>query len=145
MLGDDNCMFYLTVPADRVVVNISAEGNPFAGQQYRLTCIVTYPAGIANPIEVEWRDASGPITSGEGISVGDVMFDGTMITTTLEFSPLRVAHEVLVICEATVDTTALPFSLVQIAELDINVQGTLFQGACGTYYLADCEDVLTSK
>ena len=133
MHGDDNCMFNLTVPADRVVVNISADGKPFAGQQYRLTCIVTYPAGIVNPIEVKWRDAPGLITSGEGISVGDIMINGTMITTTLEFNPLRVAHEGLVKCEATVHTTALPFLLLQISELDINFRGILFQGECATY------------
>ena len=86
---------------------------------------MTHPAGIATPIEIEWRDAFGEISSGDGIIVGDVVIDGTTITTTLEFNPLRVAHEGFVVCQATVNTTALPFFLVQIAELDINVQGTL--------------------
>ena len=107
-------------------MSISAEGIPVAGQQYLLSCNVTYPAGITDPIAVEWQDTSGPISSGEGITVGDaVVVDDTIITISLEFDPLRVAHERLVICEATVHTTALPFLLVNIAELDIFVPGML--------------------
>ena len=116
-----------TVSSTSVEISIETEDSPVAGQMYVLDCIVTYPDGLSNPVEVQWKEVDGLNASGEAITVVDPVVSGTTITTSIIFEPLRVVHERKLICEATVMSVAPPFLITKTAEVDIGVERTLFQ------------------
>ena len=102
-------------------VSITTDDSPIAGERYALTCTVTYPDGLSNPVDVQWKEVDGSTTSGEAITVVDPVVSGTTTTTSIIFEPLRVVHERNIICEASVMSVAPPLLITQTAEVDIGV------------------------
>ena len=73
---------------------------------------------------VEWRDAYGPVTADDDITVGELVASGTTtITQALVFNPLRIIHTGSFVCRATLTSPAPPFNLTETAEVDIIVEG----------------------
>ena len=118
-----NSFFVYVVNPDDIKASISAEGEPTPGQTYILNCTVSLPEGIASPPALQWSDSSGPLVSGEGITVGSQYTLGAISSLILQFDPLRVAHGGLFICEAVVLVAAPPYNLTEFAEFDVIVPG----------------------
>ena len=114
------------VPIDDVQVSAITEGVATAGQQYRITCIVTFPLGLTNPIIVQWYGSNGLIASnGGGITISETLAYTTNITSSLEFNPLRASHGGQFSCRAIITSPAPPFSLTRSVDVDILVEGGL--------------------
>lgn len=119
-------MLIFIVPIDDVQVSAITEGVATAGQQYRITCIVTFPLGLTNPIIVQWYGSNGLIASnGGGITISETLTYTTNITSSLEFNPLRASHGGQFSCRAIITSPAPPFSLTRSVDVDILVEGGL--------------------
>ena len=130
--------FHSTVPPDQLQVSVSMGGDPIAGQSYILNCTVEFPDGLTTPVEVEWRNLNGRITSGEGITVDDPVTNGNSITLSLLFNPLRMAHGRLFICEATLMSSAPPYILVERGDVEIMIQPGAYKPSNCTQLLLIC-------
>ena len=84
---------------------------------------MTYAEGLTNPVAVEWRDAYGPVTTDEDITVGDPVASGATVTQTLEFDPVSKYHTIHFVCQASVTSPAPPFVLIELAEVDTVIGG----------------------
>ena len=113
----------LLVPIDNVQVSSITEGVAIAGQQYRIICTVIFPVGLINPIRVEWYGSDGLLSSGNGITLGEMLTSATNITRSLEFSPLRTSHDGQYSCRATITSSAPPYSLIRSVDVAIQVGG----------------------
>ena len=117
------CIFFYTVIPDGFSVSVAAShDSPVAGQQFTLTCTAAVVQGFQNAPAIEWRDASGfTITSGEDITIGDVMVIANNVSLALHFNPLRLTHGETFSCRARITTVAPPFQLTKTAEWNLFV------------------------
>ncbi len=72
---------------------------------------------------MQWRNSDGPLSSGEGIALGNQYTSGTTSSLVLDFDPLRVSHGGVFICETMITTAAPPYTLTEYAEFDVIVEG----------------------
>lgn len=101
---------------------ITTTGSALAGQTFALTCNVTKPSGLSKPFDIQWRDANGPVTTMGNITVSPQVITDTYESVTITFSPLRTSDGGVFACQATVNSTTPPFTIVRFAEYDLLVE-----------------------
>ena len=89
--------FLLILPPSVVLhtVNITTSGSPVAGQMYTLICNGTLVGNTSLTPVVTWRNSTGVVTSGNGITVSNGI---------LTFNPLRTSHGGQYTCQFTLGT-----------------------------------------
>ena len=101
---------------------ITTTGSAFAGQTFALTCTVTKPAGLSMPFNIQWRDINGPVTTMGNITLSTQVIADTYESVTVTFSPLRTSDGGIFACQATVNSTTPPFTIVRFAEYELLVE-----------------------
>ena len=80
-------MFFISVPPNPLLVDISQTGSGVAGDNYTLTCTVTENIdGLTGSPTVQWMGLSGNVVK-DSSSTGD-----QTSSLTLTFSPLLTSH-----------------------------------------------------
>ena len=84
--------YYPLPPVPAQAVNITTSGSPVAGQNYSLTCTGAFVWNASIVSTTTWRNATGGIPGGIGITVSG---------GSLTFNPLRTSHGGQYICLST--------------------------------------------
>ena len=107
------CLFYIAttslVPAGSLEVVTADESGPVeAGSgDLTLTCTVREViSGLTNMPYALWRTASGPVTSGNNITLTETLRTDTHSTVTLSFSSLHTSHVGQYMCQGTLVSPA---------------------------------------
>lgn len=111
----------LTVPIEEVIISTTTEGDAITGQQYTIVCTVSFPIGMTSSIVMRWYGSDGLISNGEGITIGETITSIANITSSLEFSPIRIAHGGHFSCRASINSNAPPYNITKSSEFDILV------------------------
>ena len=78
---------YIALQHEIKITSSSISAVP-AGGVVTLTCEV-----VSNlPTQLSWTGPNGPVTSGDGITVVEMLVDPQTTRSTLAFHPLRVSH-----------------------------------------------------
>lgn len=72
---------------------------------------------------MQWYDSSGPLSSGNGITVGNAITSEANVIIVLDFNPFRTAHGGRFSCRANIMSPAPPFNITKTSEIDIVVGG----------------------
>ena len=95
----------MPVPAGSLEVerNVSQNGPLEAGSAgLTLTCTVSETiSGLTNTPSAHWMTSSGPVSSGEDITVTETFRNDTSARATLTFSSLHTSHAGLYTCQGT--------------------------------------------
>ena len=87
---------------------IFEETNPFAGEKYTLTCIVTVTKGFPDNLTAHW---SGPGVGKDGVMASTIstetLADGSTFSFNLTFNPLKQSHDGNYTCFANLTTVSI--------------------------------------
>ena len=74
-----------------VTASVTDVGSPLVGEPGpTLTCTVhETTGGLTNTPSAVWMNVSGPVVSGNGVTVTETVVNGTTTTSTLSFSLIR--------------------------------------------------------
>ena len=96
------------VPANPITVTTSVidVGSPLAGEPGpTLTCTVEETTGgLTNTPSAVWMNVSGPVVSGNGVTVTETVVNGTTTTSTLSFPSLYTSHAGLYNCMGSLES-----------------------------------------
>jgi hypothetical protein len=89
-----------------VTASVTDVGSPLAGKPGpTLTCRVhVTTAGLTNTPSAVWMNVSGPVVSGNGVTVTETVVNGTTTISTLSFSPLYTSHAGLYHCMGSLES-----------------------------------------
>ena len=103
------------VPAGSLVADavVSEDGPLEAGSAgLTLTCTVHETiSGLTNTPSAHWMTSSGPVSSGEDITVTETFRNATTATATLTFSSLHTSHAGLYTCQGTLVSPAAVYGI----------------------------------
>ena len=103
------------VPADSLVADaVVTEDDPLeAGSAgLTLTCRVRETiSGLTDSPSAHWMTSSGPVTSGEDITVTETFRNATTARATLTFSSLHTSHAGLYTCQGTLASPAAVYGI----------------------------------
>ena len=111
------------VPLNEITISTTTDGTGIIGQNYRITCIVLFPRGLIHPMDVNWSDQNGLLSSGNEITVTNSLVSDENITSVLEFNPFRTAHGSQFSCKAMLMSQAPPFNISKVSQVTIIVGG----------------------
>ena len=113
--------FSLIVPDSWGAIAVDTQGTPTEGQEFNLTCTVTFVDGLPqDSILVTWMDANGIGFYGNEISeISPTNSDNLTAISVLIFKNLNSSHGGIYTCKASVDVPGLniPPSLSQEYDL----------------------------
>ena len=103
--------FIYLVPAGSLEVmtaDVSEVGPVEAGSgDLTLTCTVREViSGLTNMPSAHWKTASGPVASGDDITLTETLRTGSHSTVTLSFSSLHTSHAGQYMCQGTLVSPA---------------------------------------
>ena len=103
-------IYMCPVPADSLVADavVSEDGPLEAGSAgLTLTCTVSETiSGLTGRPSAHWITSSGPVSSGEDITVTETFRNATTARATLTFSSLHTSHAGLYTCQGTLVSPA---------------------------------------
>ena len=87
---------------------VSEDGPRVAGSAgLTLTCAVSENiSGLTGMPYAQWNSSSGPVTSGDDITVTEIFSNNTTSTVTLTFSSLHTSHAGQYSCQGTLTSPA---------------------------------------
>ena len=111
------CYHFSTHPVPENPITVTASvtdvGSPLAGKPGpTLTCRVhVTTAGLTNTPSAVWMNVSGPVVSGNGVTVTETVVNGTTTISTLSFSPLYTSHAGLYHCMGSLESPPANISI----------------------------------
>ena len=122
---------FSTVPVSEpiiVQIELPSTSAPVAGSSFSLSCVaVDSGNGISSTPLIEWTGPNGnPVTNGEGITVGALVNESTVVTQTITYDSIRLSHSGPYTCTATLDSPALTIPYVAMTSQVVTVSGNLY-------------------
>ena len=117
-----------------MAADISEDGAVEAGSgDLNLTCTVREViSGLTNMPYALWSTASGPVTSGDDITLTETLRNGTHSSVTLSFSSLHTSHAGQYMCQGTLVS---PAAVNNITSTPANVSVSVRCKCCGAQLL----------
>ena len=124
------CLSFTTVPVSApiiVQIQLPSTNAPVAGSSFSLSCVaVDSGNGISTTPLIEWTGPDGnPVSDGEGITVGALVNEDTVVTQIIAYDSIRISHSGLYTCTATLDSPTLTIPYVTTSSRAVIVSGNL--------------------
>ena len=104
-------------------MEITPEGPSTAGMEHTLICIVTSAENLFSSPDVVWTYSNGTIIdSGDGITVGQAVTEGSGTTSILSYNLLRTSHGGMYTCMADISIPEASVAVTNDASATVNVQ-----------------------
>ena len=106
-----------------VTASVTDVGSPLVGMPGpTLTCTVhETTGGLTNTPSAVWMNVSGPVVSGNGVTVTETVVNDTTTTSTLSFSSLVLSHAGLYHCQGRLISPAAENGIISISTSPIPV------------------------
>ena len=100
-------------------MEITPEGPSTAGFEHTLICRVTSAENLVSSPDVVWMNG---LDSGDAITVGQAVTEGSVTTRNLTFNPLRTSHGGMYTCMVAINIPAASVAVMNDASTTVNVQ-----------------------
>ena len=103
-------------------MEITPEGFSTAGFEHTLICRVTGAGNLFSSPAVVWMNGTEELYSGDAITVGQAVTEGSVTTRSLTFNPLRTSLGGMYTCMAVINIPDASVAVMNDASTAVNVQ-----------------------
>ena len=120
-------LFLFTLCADLPApqVEITPEEPSTAGSEHTLICRVTSTENLFSSPDVVWMNGTEELDSGDAITMGQAVTEGSVTTRSLTFNPLRTSLGGMYTCMAAINIPDAFVAVMNTASTTVNVQSKL--------------------
>ena len=115
-------LFTLCTDLPAPQVQITPEGSSTTGSKHTLICRVTSAENLFSSPDVVWMNGREELDSGDAITVGQAVTEGSVTTRNLTFNPLRTSLGGMYTCMAAINIPDASVAVMNDASTIVNVQ-----------------------